>query len=187
MNSKDFAGEAVRHLGALYNYAYRLARSKEEAEELVQSTYARALGNIEKFPDRQSVRPILFRTLHNLFVNHWIARSRRPQMISMDENAMHAVGSMRSLLGDPAMVVTNALSDEVEAAFMELEESWRDILWLRAVEGFSYEEIADITKTPIGTVRSRLSRGRRLLAKSLKAYVRERRILRNKRETGGIP
>ncbi len=177
MRADDIASLALKNLRALLNYAFRLTRDREEAEDLVQDTFERTYSNRQRFPGRAAVRPMMFRILHNLFVNQRLSRGRRPVIVSLEEweegGKTPAAFSKESPL---EFTIRNALSDEVEAALEDLEDAWRETLWLRAVEGCSYQEIAEITGVPVGTVRSRLARSRRALAQNLQEYARNRGI-----------
>ena len=181
MKAKQFESISLRHLDALYGYAMRLARNYENAEDLVQETYARAFAHCDRVPDAGAVRPTLFRILHNLFVDQWRASRRGPVMVSTD--SMQDASGQDSLpfLRDPDnprdLLMRDALSDEVESALSQLDEAWRETLWLREIEDFSYEEISRVTEVPIGTVRSRLARARRALAASLAEYARSRGVI----------
>lgn len=181
MKTKQFESISLRHLDALYGYAMRLARNYENAEDLVQETYARAFAHCDRVSGAGAVRPTLFRILHNLFVDRWRASQRGPVMISID--SMQEASGQDSLpfLRDPDnprdLLMRDALSDEVESALSQLDEAWRETLWLREIEDFSYEEISRITEVPIGTVRSRLARARRALAARLTEYARSRGVI----------
>ena len=175
MKSDRFCSLALETLGPLFNYAFRLTRNCEEAEDLVQDTFERAFSNQERFHESASVRPVMFRILHNLFVNQWWAKKRRPALVSFDDwkdgDSMPALCAGE---GSEPPLLRNSLSEEVESALSELNEVQRATIWLREVEGFSYAEIAEVTCVPVGTVRSRLARARRYLAELLLKYARAR-------------
>lgn len=173
MKAKEFKALAVAQMRALFNYAFRLGGAREAAEDLAQSTFDRALSHCDRFPDEGSVRPMMFRILHNLFVNQVVAEQRRPVVVSLDDWNGGRDLERISVEGEAmTRLIRNSLSDEVEAALSRLAPEERETLWLRAVEGFAYQEIAEITQAPIGTVRSRLARSRRVLAKRLLEYGR---------------
>lgn len=175
MKEDEFSSLATETLTPLFNYAFRLTRSREEAEDLVQDTFIRAFSNQERFNEAAAVRPIMFRILHNLFVNQWWAKKRRPALISFDDwkdgDSMPALCAGEGF--EPSLL-RNSLSEEVVSALSELNEVQRATIWLREVEGFSYAEIAEVTSVPVGTVRSRLARARRDLAEQLLKYARAR-------------
>lgn len=175
-NKARFKDEALTHLDALYGYAWKLARSHEDAEDLVQEAYTRLAG-MSRMPENPAeYRPLLFRIVHNAFVDQWRARQRAPLMISTDRLQEDGVFDLFPALQDARTplqeLMRDGLSDEVERALSELDAEWRETLWLREIEGFSYEEISNITESPIGTVRSRLSRARGTLAARLRDYAR---------------
>ncbi len=177
MRADDLAALAIENLRALFNYAFRLTRDREGAEDLVQETFERTFLNRDRFAGKPAVRPMMFRILHNLFVNQYRSRRRRPVIVSLEAWEDRGETSQRLPKESPLEVtIRNALSDEVEAALGDLKDVWRETLWLRAVEGYSYQEIAEITDVPIGTVRSRVARSRRALAQKLQDYARDRGI-----------
>lgn len=173
MKSKEFDSLAAAQMRALLNYAFRLRGDREAAEDLAQSAFERALAQRDRFPNEAAVRPMMFRIVHNLFVNDVVAARRRPVVVSLDEwKGGHDLQPLCAEGEATAKIIRNSLSDEVDSALSRLAEDDRETLWLRAVEGFSYQEIADITEAPIGTVRSRLARARRTLAKRLREYAK---------------
>lgn len=137
-------------LKELYAFALRLSRSRESAEDLVQETFARVLARAG--PPPLEIRPYLFRTLRNLFVDG--LRS------SKHLGPMRVPAELPEVPTPEQMVLESMLSEWVESALLELEFPLRETLWLREVDGFSYAEIAEITGSPVNTVRSRLSRAR---------------------------
>ena len=175
MKADEFSLLAVETLSPLFNYAFRLTRSREEAEDLVQDTFERAFSNQERFDEPDAVRPVMFRILHNLFVNQWWAKKRRPALVSFDDwKDGDPVPTLCAGEGSEPSLLRNSLSEEVESALSKLNEVQRATIWLREIEGFSYAEIAEVTCVPVGTVRSRLARARRDLAELLLKYARAR-------------
>ena len=175
MKSDDFSSRAVKCLTPLLNYAFRLTRNRQEAEDLVQDAFERAFSNREAFAEPAAVRPMMFRIVHNLFVNQWWAKKRRPALLSFDDwNEGDSMPALCAPEGSEAPLLRDSLSEEVASALSELNEAQRAAIWLREVEGFSYAEIADVTRVPVGTVRSRLARARRDLAERLLKYARSR-------------
>ena len=144
MKLEAFEPLGLKHLDALYGYALRLARKPEDAEDLVQETYARAIEHVARFSDPALIRPTLFRMLHNLYVDHWRADQRGPIMISAE--VVSASPESAALLSDPDnprdALLRDALSDEVERALSELDDEWRHTIWLREIEGVTYAEIS---------------------------------------------
>lgn len=181
MKSRQFCSLALELLGPLFNYAFRLTRNREEAEELVQDTFERAFAHVDTFAEPAAVRPMMFRILHNQFVNQWWARKRRPALISFDD--LENSGSIASLcvMKDfEPRILRDSLCEEVELALSNLNEAQRTTIWLREIEEFSYEEIAHVTSVPVGTVRSRLARARVELARQLLNYAKKRGFTRRK-------
>lgn len=178
MRAKEFEAHAIQYLDGLYRYGLRLARNPERAEDLVQETFARAIAHVDRIATKEAIRPTLAKIMHNLFVDEWRAVQRGPVMISTDaledgDSALPLVcpaGNVRETM------LRESLSDEVERAMHGLADAWRETIWLREIEGFSYEEISSITNVPVGTVRSRLARARRALADQLEDYARDRGI-----------
>ena len=172
---------ALGCVDSLFAYAKRLTREADQAEDLVQETLARFFGNQGQISEAGAVRPTLFRILHNLFIDTWRRGHRGPQMVSTEELSEERLFVGSDLSRDPApleALMGAGFSDEVEAALGKLDDPLREIVLLREIEDLSYQEISEITECPVGTVRSRLSRARGLLAARLGAYARERGLLR---------
>lgn len=188
LRDEEFEVLALECLDALYGYALRLSRQPETADDLVQSTFAKALGRREMFDSPQSVRPLLFRILHNQFVDDWRARRRGPSIVSMDGLVARGPAGFPAFCADGNPrdeLLKSALSDEVEAALETLDEDLRQTLMLREIEDMSYQEISDVTDVPLGTVRSRLARARRKLASILEGFGRTHGYLRSQPRQSG--
>ncbi len=175
-----FFAEAMVHVDALYRTALRLTRNSADAEDLVQETYLKAHRFRNSFTPGTNLRAWLFRILTNSFINEYRKRSRQPETTDTgdleDYYLFHRVKESGEDLGiDPeATVMRMFLDEEVRQALEELPEQYRVAVLLADVEGFSYKEIAEITDTQMGTVMSRLHRGRRLLQKKLWEYAQSR-------------
>jgi RNA polymerase sigma factor (sigma-70 family) len=170
MRSANFETCALECLDSLLGYARHLARREDEAEDLVQEAYARAMGYRERLADPREVRPLLFRIVHNLFVDQYRSQQRGPIMIPIDggEQPGRTLAERLSAGKTPLEeILRHSFSDEMECALRTLDEGLRATLCLREIEEFSYEEISEILEIPIGTVRSRLARARRALARQL--------------------
>jgi RNA polymerase sigma-70 factor (ECF subfamily) len=178
-----FEAEALPLLSSLYSAAYRLTRNRSDAEDLVQETFLRAYRSFEQFQEGTNLRAWLYRILTNTFINSYRKRQRQPQTISDDEiEDWYLYSKMAERGAEPSAEtsVIEALPDEdVQEALSSLPEQFRIAVLLADVEGFSYKEIAEITDVPIGTVMSRLHRGRRALEKRLWEVVRERGLVRD--------
>jgi len=174
VHRKTFESEALACLHPLFRYAVRLSQSYDAADELVQETYRRALSAWQTVGEPSGVRPVLFRILHNYFVDEWRKKQRRPSLVPYEN--FNNLDTARFRAPDTE-ALREALSDEVIAALDELDNSLREILLLRELEDFSYQELSDILDLPIGTVRSRLARARRQVARRLQDYARQRGII----------
>jgi len=164
--SAAFETEALASLDSLYRTALRLMRSPADAEDLVQETYLKAFRAAESFEPGSNLRAWLFTILHNTARNRFRDRAREPVVADSDavERAIWAAPTEES---PEALLLRNTLGSELQAAIDDLPEAFRQAVWLRDVEEFSYAEIAAMLGIPAGTVMSRLSRGRRLLFERL--------------------
>ncbi len=178
-----FEREALSYLDALYRTALRMTKDPDDAEDLVQETYIRALRFRHQFTPGTNLKAWLFRILTNTFINMYRRKAARPQFTDvegLDEYVLYnRMAELRtpSSGSDPEKEVLDRLIDsEVRQALEDLPEHFRTAVLLSDVEGFSYKEIAGILHIPIGTVMSRLHRGRRFLQKRLYEYARQRGI-----------
>ena len=157
-----FATEALSHVDSLYGTALRLTRKPQDAEVLVQDTYLKAFRASRQFERGTNLKAWLFTILHNTFRNMRRHDGRNPVDVDSEtvERAADAAGDERT----PEQLLTRATLDaDLQAALDELPEGFRQAVWLRDVEEFAYAEIAQIVGVPIGTVMSRISRGRKML------------------------
>lgn len=166
-----FEREAMPHLDAVYRFALSLTRDAAEADDLVQETYLKALRAFDGFEEGTNCKAWLFRILRNTFINRLRSGSREVGVEDAAEllQATSLVGwSERSFYRGPeANALLSATREQLEAALEALPTDFRTAVVLADVEGLSYKEIADIMNTPIGTVMSRLFRGRRLMRERL--------------------
>ncbi|MDP9321012.1 MAG: sigma-70 family RNA polymerase sigma factor [Chloroflexota bacterium] len=183
MATDPFESEALSFLDALYRTALRMTRSEAEAEDLVQETYIRAFRFRQQFTPGTNLKAWLFRILTNTFINQYRRRAARPETTELDdveESILYR--HMRNVSPDSASpdpeaeLIDSTLSSEVKDALEALPEKFRTTLLLD-VEGFSYKEIAEMLDIPIGTVMSRLHRGRKFLQKRLYDVARDRGIV----------
>ena len=182
MSTDAFETEALSFLDALYRTALRMTRSEADAEDLVQETYIRAFRFREQFTPGTNLKAWLFRILTNTFINSYRRRQAQPEFTELDDvdefslyRRMTATPAA-SASPDPESEFLNGLVDtEVKDALAELPEKFRSVVLLD-VEGFSYKEIAEMLGIPIGTVMSRLHRGRKFLQKRLIDLAQERGI-----------
>ena len=167
----------------LYTAALRLTRNPADAEDLVQETYLRAYRGFGGFKEGTNLKAWMYRILTNTFINSYRKKQREPVTVPGDDLEdwyLYDRLASGSVEASAETTVLGSLPDEdVRAALDALPEGFRMAVWLADVEGFSYKEIAEILDIPIGTVMSRLHRGRRALEKALWETVRERGLVRD--------
>jgi len=170
-----FEAEALLHLPALYNFALALA-GPNDAEDLVQATCVRALERFDSYQPGTNIRAWLFTILRN----EWVSRHRRVQRGTVLEvtGEEDAVARLHDEAADlEALLIDRRWSEEIKAALLAMPEANRMPVYLKDVEGFGYREIAEIVGCPLGTVMSRLARGRATLRAALRQQARERGLL----------
>ena len=175
----DFTQEAMQYAPQLYSAALRMTRNKTDAEDLVQETYLRAYRGYEGFNEGTNLRAWLFRILTNTFINVYRAKQRRVQESELGDVEdlylyKHISGIDVASRSAEDTLFDLFTDDEVKAALEDLPESFRLPVLLADVEGFSYKEIAEMLEIPVGTVMSRLHRGRKAMHKALIDYASER-------------
>lgn len=174
---EEFKKEALPHIGLLYNYAYKMTGNSDDADDLLQETYLRAYRFFHKFEKGTNCKAWLFRIMKNLFINNYRKTQKTPGQVDYDEieNFFETIKSERLDTADlQEKVFNNLLDDEVTRALNSLQDDFKTVIILCDLEGLSYEEIADFVQCPIGTVRSRLHRARKLLAQKLYRYAKEK-------------
>lgn len=171
----------MSHLDALFGAALRMTGDRQDAEDLVQDTYSKAIRNLHRYREGGSCKAWLFRILTNTYIDRYRKARRSPVPVELDEEGR--TGLYDRLLdapeeAAPAFDVADLdeflgrfVGDEIKRAMDGLPEIFRTAIALRDLEGFSYQEIADMLEIPIGTVMSRLFRGRQLLKEALRDYA----------------
>ena len=178
-----FAEQAMPYMDNLYGAALRMTRNQSDAEDLVQETFLKAYRGFGGFQEGTNLKAWLYRILTNTYINIYRSKKRRPDETDLDEvedlylyrrlGGLEAARASRSAEDELMDLFTDT---EVKAAVEELPETFRMAVLLADVEGFSYKEIAEITDVPIGTVMSRLHRGRKALEKALYDFAVSHRL-----------
>ncbi len=171
----DFKNEAMIHIDALYNYAVRMTGDPEDANDLVQETYMKAYRFFDSFEKGTNCKAWLFRILKNSYINRYRKESKEPDKVDYDDIKEFYHTVKHSSLDSNDMQEKwygELLDDEISRALDSLPEDFREVVQLCDIEGFTYEEIANMVDCPIGTVRSRLHRGRKILREKLLDYAR---------------
>ena len=177
-----FERDVLPMLPSLYGAALRMTRNPSDAEDLVQETYLRSFRGFGGFQEGTNLKAWLYRILTNSYINSYRKKQREPQIVESPDDAddwflYDRLGS-RNVEGSAEQEVLDRIPDaDVKAALESLPENFRMPVLLADVEGFSYKEIAEIMDTPIGTVMSRLHRGRKALEKALWRTAKERGLV----------
>jgi RNA polymerase sigma-70 factor (ECF subfamily) len=178
-NKELFEKEAMKYMDELFASAMRMTRQKESAEDLLSEVYTKAWKAFDQFEPGTNLRAWLYKILTNTYINHYRQKQREPYMVELDRPEDpdtgaggdlydRILGASPSPFDNPDAVLANRILDQdLTKAIERLPDEFRLAVLLSDVQNFSYQEIADILSIPIGTVRSRLWRGRRLLQKVL--------------------
>lgn len=179
-----FAEDAMPLMDGLYSAAMRMTRNAADAEDLVQETYLKAFNAYERFETGTNLKAWMYRILTNSYINAYRKKQRRPDESDIDD--IEDLYLYRRLGGAESALLSRSAEDEllemfgedeVKLALEDLPEHYRMPILLADVEGFAYKEIAEILDVPIGTVMSRLHRGRKQLQKRLYSFAEEHRLL----------
>ncbi|WP_329608149.1 sigma-70 family RNA polymerase sigma factor [Microbacterium sp. KUDC0406] len=178
---RDFEEQAIPYMDQLYAAAMRMTRNPADAADLVQETFVKAYGSWATFSQGTNLKAWLYRILTNTYINIYRKKQREPFQGAIDELEDWQLGGAESTTASrsrsaEAEAIDRMPASVVKDALQQVPEDFRLAVYLADVEGFSYQEIADIMKTPIGTVMSRLHRGRRMLRELLADYAAERGI-----------
>ena len=187
-----FADQAMEYAPQLFSGAMRMTRNRADAEDLVQETYLKGFRSFHTFTEGTNLRAWLFRILTNTYINRYRAKQRRPDETDLadveDLYLYRRLGTLdNSSLGRSAeeSLMEMLPDDEVKAALENLPDNFRLPVMLADVEGFSYKEIAAMLEIPIGTVMSRLHRGRKAMQKMLYEYARDRGLVSSEAGSDG--
>lgn len=180
-NEKDkqdeFSKEILPHLDAVYTFALRLTADPNDAEDLVQDTIVKAYRFFSSFEKGTNAKAWLYRILKNSYINSYRKKSKEPNQVDYDEVSMYyeSIRDERTDTSDlEEMMFRDMIGDDINNALKSLPEDFRTVVVLCDMEGFTYEEIANMLDVPIGTIRSRLHRGRNLLRSKLQNYAAQR-------------
>ena len=172
----EFQKEAVVHLNSLYNYALHLTMNPSDAEDLVQETYLKAYRFFNSFERGTNCKAWLFKILKNNYINRFRKNSKEPGKVDYDliKDFYHSIKVVQNDTSEAESDYFHSLlHEEVHQALHSLPEEFREVIQLCDIDGFTYEEIANMVESPIGTVRSRLYRGRKLLREQLEGYAKK--------------
>ncbi len=172
---RAFETEAMPHMDALLRTALRMTKNQSDAEDLVQETYAKAYRFWDKFESGSNCRAWLFKIMTNIFINDYRSKTRTPVSVNvedMDDSFLYGqLASLEPEDNPERQLFSKIFDDDIKKAIEELPDDFRVVVVLSFLEGFSYQEIAEIADLQLGTVKSRLHRGRKLLQKQLLDYA----------------
>lgn len=160
-----FESDALNHLDSLYGTALRLTRNEADAQDLVQDTYVKAFRSAKQFKPGTNLKAWLFTILHNTFRNRRRDSGRDP--VDVDSDRVDLAAPVDPAATPEEQLIRDAMGPDLQEALDALPEAFREAVWLRDVEEFAYAQIAEMLGVPVGTVMSRISRGRRMLYERL--------------------
>jgi len=181
---EDFTHDAMQHAPQLFSTAMRMTRNRSDAEDLVQETFIKAWRSFTTYQQGSNLRAWLFRIMTNTYINKYNAQQRKPTETELDDveelflyKRLGAVDQSQLSQSAEDQMLSLFTDDEVKKALEELPDQFRIPVLMSDVEGFSYKEIAEILEIPLGTVMSRLHRGRKSMQKMLYEYAKERGLI----------
>lgn len=177
--TEEFERVAIPHLPYIYTAAFYLTKNEQEAEDLAQDTYIRAFRFFRKFEPGTNCRAWLLSIQRHLFINRYQKRKKQPELIDWERidreyESLILDGEHTDRYNPERLLCSSAMAPEVDRALKALPEEFRVAIILVDIDDLTYEEAAQIIDCPLGTVRSRLSRGRRMLQVALRDYAREK-------------
>jgi len=174
---KEFEQEALPHMDALYNFALRMTGDGDDTNDLVQDTFLKAFRFFDKFEKGTNCKAWLFRIMKNTFINSYRKKTKEPDKVDY-EDVEKFYETVKPSSTDSAHlekeIYDNLLDDEITSAIASLPDDFKTVIILSDIEGFTYDEIADFVDCPVGTVRSRLHRARKMLFAKLYKYANEK-------------
>jgi RNA polymerase sigma-70 factor (ECF subfamily) len=181
---KEFEAEALVHLDLLYNSAVQMTRNVADAQDLVQETFVKAYRFFDKFKRGTNCKAWLFKIMKNNYINAFRKRAKEPAKVDFEDVEAVLQAPPRPAIDtgdgrDIKDVFEELVEDDVKQALDQLPIEFKMAVILSDIEGFSYQEIAEIMESPIGTVRSRLSRARRFLQDKLYDFAKQRGIVKS--------
>ena len=182
---QDFEREAVPHMDALHNFALKLTNDDDDANDLLQETFMRAFRFFDKFEKGTNCKAWLFRIMKNLYINMYKKKTSGPVKVDYEEIENYYENIKPSYTEDAHLekeIFDNLLNDEIQEAISTLPDDFRTVIILSDIEGFTYEEIAEFVDCPVGTVRSRLHRARKMLFVKLHKYALKRGYIEHSEE-----
>jgi RNA polymerase sigma-70 factor, ECF subfamily len=175
----DFEQTTLPHMDILHSYALHLTRNSEDAKDLVQDVLLKAFRFWDKYEKGTNVKAWLYRIMRNSYINQYRSKTKEPHKIDFDDNRFYSKASQHEGLLEhkDAKPYHEIFEDEIAHSLDTLTKDFKTIVLLSDLEKFSYQEIAKIMNCPVGTVRSRLHRGRKQLQKKLFAYASDNRYI----------
>lgn len=184
--NEEFEREAVPHMDSLYNFALKMTGDSDDASDLIQETYLKAFRFWDKFEKGTNCKAWLFRIMKNTYINTYRKNTKEPDKVDYEdienfyENIKPSSTDSAHLEKD---IYDNLLDDELSEAISSLPEDFRTVVILCDIEGYTYDEIADFVDVPVGTVRSRLHRARKMLYTKLYKYASNKGYISEVKDT----